>query len=200
MFAYLEGKIAEKNQNELILEVMGIGWQLSCSMNTLQNAPMVGETARVYTYMNIREDGAELYGFYCKEEKRMFLQLTGVSGIGPKTALAMLGCMPLRDLQLAIMTGDITALSRAPGIGKKTAQRIALELKEHVTAEDMEAAGITVRIDTSAPQDGVSEAIMALQSLGYSASEAARAVSNVKDQSTQTDELIRLALKNMAGM
>lgn len=200
MIAYLEGTIAEKNQNELILDVMGVGYQLGCSMNTLQNMPPVGEHMKVYTYMNVREDAVDLFGFYCKEEKRMFLQLTAVSGIGPKTALAILGCMPLRDLQLAIMTGDVTALSRAPGIGKKTAQRIALELKEHVSPEDMAASGVTVTVDTSVPEDGVAEAIMALQSLGYSAAESAKAVSNVKGQSNKPDELIRLALKNMAGM
>lgn len=199
MFAYLEGTVAEKNLNELVLDVMGIGWQLNCSMNTLQNLPPIGERVKVYTLMNVREDAAELFGFASREEKRMFQQLTNVSGIGPKTALAILGSMPLRDLQLAIMTGDITALSRAPGIGKKTAQRIALELKEHVSAEDMAATGVTVKIDTSVPEDGVAEAIMALQSLGYSASEAAKAVSTVKDQSTQADELIRLALRSMVS-
>lgn len=142
----------------------------------------------------------ELFGFYSREEKQMFSRLTAISGIGPKTALGILGSMSLRDLQLAIMTGDITALSRAPGIGKKTAQRIALELKEHVSAEELAGSGITVKVDSAAPQDGVAEAIMALQSLGYSASEAAKAVSAVKGQSDQADELIRLALRGMAGM
>ena len=200
MFAYLEGTVAEKNLNELVLDVNGIGWSLSCSMNTLQNVPPIGERVKVFTCLNVREDAMELFGFYSREEKQMFTKLTGISGIGPKTALGILGSMPLRDLQLAIMTGDITALSRAPGIGKKTAQRIALELKEHVSAEDLTGSGITVKIDTSAPQDGVAEAIMALQSLGYSASEAAKAVSAVKDRSAQADELIRLALRGMAGM
>lgn len=200
MFAYLDGTVAEKNLNELVLDVMGVGWQLNCSMNTLQNVPPVGEQVKIYTLLNVREDAMELFGFYSKEEKRMFQQLTAVSGIGPKTALAILGSMPLRDLQLAIMTGDTTALSRAPGIGKKTAQRIALELKEHVTAEDMAAAGVpAVAADRGAPEDGVAEAIMALQSLGYSASEAARAVGSVKDQSTKADELTRLALRSMVS-
>ena len=197
MYAYLEGTVAEKNQNEIVIDVMGVGYQLSCSMNTFQNAPMIGERMRIYTILNVREDAMELYGFYSKEEKRMFTQLTSVSGIGPKTALGMLGAMPLRDLQLAIMTGDTTALSRAPGIGKKTAQRIALELREHVSAEELAASGASVRIDTTAPSDGVAEAIMALQTLGYSASEAAKAVGSVKDQSDKADELIRLALKSM---
>lgn len=200
MFAYLEGTVAEKKLNELVLDINGIGWQLSCSMNTLQNVPPIGEKAKVYTWLSVREDAMELFGFYSREEKQMFSRLTAISGIGPKTALGILGSMSLRDLQLAIMTGDITALSRAPGIGKKTAQRIALELKEHVSAEELAGSGITVKVDSAAPQDGVAEAIMALQSLGYSASEAAKAVSAVKGQSDQADELIRLALRGMAGM
>lgn len=199
MYAYLDGTVAEKNQNELILDVMGVGWQLSCSMNTLQNVPPVGERVKVYTLLLVREDAMELFGFYCREEKQMFSRLTSVSGIGPRTALGILSSMPLRDLQLAILTGDITALSRAPGVGKKTAQRIALELKERVSPEEMAASGVTVTVDSAVPEDGVSEAIMALQSLGYSASEAAKAVSAVKGQSVQADELIRLALRSMAG-
>lgn len=199
MYAYLDGTVAEKNQNELILDVMGVGWQLSCSMNTLQNVPPIGEHVKVYTLLLVREDAMELFGFYCREEKQMFLRLTSVSGIGPRTALGILSSMPLRDLQLAILTGDITALSRAPGVGKKTAQRIALELKERVSPEEMAASGVTVTVDSAVPEDGVSEAIMALQSLGYSASEAAKAVSAVKGQSAQADELIRLALRSMAG-
>ena len=199
MYAYLDGTVAEKKQNELILDVMGVGWQLSCSMNTLQNVPPIGERVKVYTLLLVREDAMELFGFYCREEKQMFLRLTSVSGIGPRTALGILSSMPLRDLQLAILTGDITALSRAPGVGKKTAQRIALELKERVSPEEMAASGVTVTVDSAVPEDGVSEAIMALQSLGYSASEAAKAVSAVKGQSAQADELIRLALRSMAG-
>lgn len=200
MFAYLEGTVAEKKLNELVLDINGIGWQLSCSMNTLQNVPPIGEKAKVYTWLSVREDAMELIGFYSREEKQRFSRLTAISGIGPKTALGILGSMSLRDLQLAIMTGDITALSRAPGIGKKTAQRIALELKEHVSAEELAGSGITVKVDSAAPLDGVAEAIMALQSLGYSASEAAKAVSAVKGQSDQADELIRLALRGIAGM
>ena len=199
MYAYLDGTVAEKKQNELILDVMGVGWQLSCSMNTLQNVPPIGERVKVYTLLLVREDAMELFGFYCREEKQMFIRLTSVSGIGPRTAMGILSSMPLRDLQLAILTGDITALSRAPGVGKKTAQRIALELKERVSPEEMAASGVTVTVDSAVPEDGVSEAIMALQSLGYSASEAAKAVSAVKGQSAQADELIRLALRSMAG-
>ena len=155
---------------------------------------------RCYTVLNVREDAMELYGFATKEEKRMFQQLTSVSGVGAKTALGLLGAMPLRDLNLAILLGDVNALARAPGIGKKTAQRIALELKEKVTQTDVsvqaDAAGGVREIP--GPAGEAAEAIEALTALGYSAAEARDAVSRVKDQSDRAEELIRLALRNMA--
>ena len=123
MYAFIEGKVCEKNAGELILLAGGVGYQINCSMNTLAAAPALGETMRCYTYLSVREDAMELFGFASREEKRMFLSLTGVSGVGPKMALALLGSMPLKELNLAILLGDVTALSRAPGIGKKTARR-----------------------------------------------------------------------------
>ena len=125
MYAYLKGIVADKGQNELVLDVGGVGYLLSVSMTTLQETPPIGESMKAYTYLSVREDAMDLFGFATQEEKTMFLKLLGVSGIGPKLALAILGAMPLRDLTLAIVMGDVTALSRAPGVGKKTAQRIA---------------------------------------------------------------------------
>ena len=202
MFAYLDGIVAEKGLNELVLDVHGVGYSLSCSATTLAAAPVKGEKMKVYTYLSVKEDAVDLFGFATKEEKRMFQRLTGVSGIGPKSALAILGSMPLRDLTLAIVTGDTTALSRAPGVGKKTAQRISLELKEALSKEDIPSGipgGITLPAENIAT-DAVNEAIAALQALGYTASEATGAVAKIKNQGTQADELVRLALKNMAGM
>ena len=201
MYAFIEGQVCEKANSTLVLLAAGVGWQLNCSNNTLQAAPALGEKMRCYTVLNVRDDAMELYGFASKEEKRMFLQLTSVSGVGSKTALGLLGAMPLRDLNLAILLGDVNALSRAPGIGKKTAQRIALELKEKVTQAD-----ISVQADSGAPAameapaDHVVEAIEALTALGYSSVEARNAVSRVRDQSDKAEELIRLALRAMAGV
>ena len=143
----------------------------------------------------------ELFGFATREEKEMFLQLTSVSGIGPKTALGILGAMPLRDLNLAILLGDVNALSRAPGIGKKTAQRIALELKDKISQADVSAA-VPAQSAAAAPAlspDAVTEAIEAMIALGYSSTEARNAVSQVRDQTDKPEELIRLALRAMAG-
>lgn len=200
MYAYLEGKIASKGQNELVIDVCGVGYALLCSMTTLAAIPPVGETMRVYTWLSVKEDALELFGFASQEEKRMFLRLTSISGIGPRTALNVLSSMPLRDLTLAIVTGDTAALSRAPGIGKKTAQRIALELKEKVTESDLAFAPEASAVSAAQTTDAVTEAIEALQTLGYTASEAARAVTKVQTESDQPDELIRLALRSMTGM
>ncbi len=201
MYAFIEGKVCEKNAGELILLAGGVGYQINCSMNTLAAAPALGETMRCYTYLSVREDAMELFGFASREEKRMFLSLTGVSGVGPKMALALLGSMPLKDLNLAILLGDVTALSRAPGIGKKTAQRIALELKDKVSQEDVSAVSVGGAAPVqSMAADCVTEALEALQALGYTPAEARNAVQSVRDQSDKTDELIKLALRSMAGM
>ena len=204
MYAFIEGEVCEKANGSLVLLASGVGWQLSCSNNTLMAAPPLGEKMRCWTYLSVREDAMELFGFATREEKEMFTQLTSVSGIGPKTALGLLGAMPLRDLNLAILLGDVNALSRAPGIGKKTAQRIALELKDKVTQADVSAAaagsGVPVPAASAVNADGVTEAIEALIALGYSSTEARTAVSQVRDQSDKPEELIRLALRAMAGM
>lgn len=201
MYAFIEGQVCEKAGGTLVLLAGGVGYQLSCSMNTLQAAPSMGETMRCYTYLSVREDAMELFGFATKEERSLFLSLTGVSGVGAKTALGLLGAMPLHDLNLAILLGDVTALSRAPGIGKKTAQRIALELKDKVSQADVTAPALngssTVAQMTT---DSVTDAMEALEALGYSGTEARNALMKVKDQSDKTDELIRLALRSLAGM
>ena len=201
MYAFIEGEVCEKLNGSLVLLASGVGWQLNCSNNTLQAAPPVGEKMRCYTYLSVREDAMELFGFATKEEKEMFLQLTAVSGIGPKTALGVLGAMPLRDLNLAILLGDVNALSRAPGIGKKTAQRIALELKDKISQADVSASVVPSQgaAVSSLSSDAVTEAIEALIALGYSSTEARNAISQIKDQTDKPEELIRLALRTMAG-
>ncbi len=204
MFAYLEGSVAEKDLNTLVLDVNGIGWQITCSMNTLNKAPETGSRMKVYTHMSVREDGVELFGFATREEKAMFRSLTQVSGIGPKTAVQILSSMPLRDLTRAIMEGDVTALSRAQGVGKKTAQRMALELKGKVTDEELRAilgeeagSAMASAARASAVPDYVSDAMAALQSLGYTPQEAQKALDKCRDQTQDANELLRLALRNM---
>ena len=202
MYAFIEGQVCEKASNSLVLLAAGVGWQLNCSMSTLQAAPAVGENMRCYTYLSVREDAMELFGFATKEEKELFLLLTSVSGIGPKTALGVLGSMPIRDLNLAILLGDVNTLARAPGIGKKTAQRITLELKDKISQADVSAAADSGAPVSSMPvaSDAVSEAMEALTALGYSSVEARNAIAGIRDKTDKPEEMIRLALRAMAGM
>ena len=203
MFAYLEGAVAEKDLNTLVLDVSGVGWQITCSMNTLSKAPETGGVMKVYTHLSVREDGVELFGFASREERAMFRSLTQVTGIGPKTAVQILSSMPLRDLTRAVMEGDVTALSRAQGVGKKTAQRIALELKGKVSDDELrailgdEAGAVSAAAVRTAVPDYESDALAALQSLGYTPQEARKALDKCRGQTEDANELLRLALRSM---
>ena len=200
MYAFIEGQVAEKQANELVLSVQGVGYQILCTQAALAIVPAKGEYVRVYTWLSVREDALELFGFASREERSMFFSLTAVSGIGPRTALNILNSMPLHDLTLAILTEDIQMLTRAPGIGKKTAQRIALELKDRLSKDNAAfCANIPGADHAPAATDAVSEAVLALQGLGYTQSEAAMAVSKAHQQGggDKADELVRLALRGM---
>ena len=201
MIAFIEGKVCEKSGNSLVLQTGGVGFLLTCSLTTLQAAPAVGQTMKCLTYFSVREDAMELFGFATQEEKELFLRLIAVSGVGPKLALSILGSMPARDLQVAILMDDVTAISRAPGVGKKTAQRITLELRDKIT--QAEVSGVSAAADIPVrPQaaDSLGEALEALMALGYSAAEARTALSQVRDRNAPVDELITQALRGMASM
>ena len=204
MIAMVKGILMEKSEGEaIVMTASGLGMRLMCSMNTLSALPMAGGECTLYTHMNVREDAMELYGFLTRDERDMFRRLISVSGVGAKMALAVLGSMPLSDLRLAILTGDAAALARAPGIGKKTAQRLSLELKDKLAQDALGGtAGLEDMMVVSAAeapaQDAVGEAMLALKSLGYTPQEAANALKGVKGQAGTADELIRLALRHMA--
>jgi len=204
MIAMIKGILMDKSEGEAVVMTSGgLGMRMMCSMNTLSALPSAGAECTLFTHMSVREDAMELYGFMKREERDMFRRLISVSGIGPKSALGVLGSMPLSDLRLAILTGDAAALSRAPGIGKKTAQRISLELKDKLAQDalggtvGMDDFVVTASVDAPA-QDAVSEAMLALKSLGYTPQEAANALKGVKGQADTPDELIKLALRHMA--
>ena len=201
MIDFIEGTVESKAPGELVISAGGVGFLLMCSNTTLAEAPAKGEKWRCYSVLNVREDAMELFGFATRQERAMFKKLCQVTGVGAKTALGVLSALPVRDLSVAIVTGDVTALSRAPGIGKKTAQRIALELKDKVTQADInQPTGKTATPTSGAAADNFAEAIEALTALGYSAIEARDALSHVEDKDAPVDELIRLALRAMAGM
>ena len=201
MIAFIEGKVAEKNHGELVINAGGVGFSLLCSNATIAAAPEKDKTFRCYTVMNVREDAMELFGFASKLEREMFKKLCTVTGVGAKTALGILSALPLRDLSIAIVTGDVTALSRAPGIGKKTAQRIVLELRDKVEQAEVSTVAPGVPAPSAVPAGGMErEAQAALQALGYTSAEAARAVNQVRDQAASVDQLVLLAIRQISSL
>ena len=141
MISHIEGRVAEKRAGELVIDVNGVGFLLLCPASTIAAAPAAGETFRCYTHFSVYDGGMDLYGFSSKEDREMFRRLCSVSGIGARTALGILSTLSLRDLSLAILTGDATSIARAPNVGKKTAQRIILELKDKVDQQDVDMGG-----------------------------------------------------------
>ena len=198
MYAHIEGIVAEKDQDSIVLDAGGVGYLLNVSGATLSMAPAVGERMKLYCVLNVREDAMELCGFYSREEKCMYERLRSVSGVGSRTALQILSALSVRDLSIALVSGDAAALTRVPGIGKKTAQRLVLELKDKVDDAQLtgQAASISPKVNANGPE---AEAIAALISLGYSNAEAAKAVAQVADQTQEADKLIFLALKGLGG-
>ena len=196
MFAHIEGTVTEKSADSIVIDVHGVGFLLNVSGATLSIAPAVGEKMKLYCVLNVREDAMELYGFHSREEKRMYERLRGVTGVGSKTALQILSAMSVRDLSIALVSGDANALTRVPGIGKKTAQRLVLELKDKIDDEQLTgaAASVAPAVNATGPE---AEAIEALLALGYSSSEAAKAVSKVAGQTNDANQMIFLALKGL---
>ena len=203
MYAFIEGQVVEKTNNTLVLLAGGVGYLLNCSMSTISAAPKTGDTMRCHTWLSVREDAMELFGFASKEEKQLFLLLTGVTGVGPKMALALLSTLSASDLRLAIIMEDDKTLARAPGVGKKIAQRITLELKDKLGQFEVSGGG-NAPVASSVPAapaaaDNVAQAMAALTGLGYTPAEARDALSKIENKHAPVDELLRLALRSMAG-
>ncbi len=191
MISFLRGIIEEKEEGRLVVDVNGVGYELFVSNNTLSSLPLQGETAKVLTYMAVREDGVFLFGFSSKEERELFLKLITVSGVGPKLAISILSGLNLSDLTVAIKKEDVKLLSSIKGLGKKTAERVCLELKDKIDL----AIQSEVNFDTNYNEDAVMLATDTLVSLGISKNEAymlARA--NAGDNAT-AEEIISKSLR-----
>ena len=198
MLSDIKGILTEKTPSLAVIEAGGVGFEINVSPSTLSALPETGREATLYTYMSVREDAMELFGFVSRDEKRMFMKLISVSGIGPKTALGILGVISPADLSVAIVTGDASRLAKAPGIGKKTAQRLILELKEKVSENDLiSSPGAPVFVPKA--QSAQSEAIEALMALGYTSSEAAGAVGRTGPSLTNVNDIIMQALRSLGS-
>ncbi len=201
MYAYLNGILADIEEDNCVIDVNDIGYNVQISGQTMSRLPGIGERVKLYTYTNVKEDALQLYGFHSKADLQMFKKCITVSGIGPKGALALLSAMNADDLRFAIISQDVKAISQAPGIGKRTAERLILELKDKLTIDDamisreIEAyQGGNLVIDDAQKK----EAAEALVALGYGQTESLKAVNAVEGaESMDAGALLKAALKKL---
>jgi Holliday junction DNA helicase RuvA len=199
MFAYLHGTLARVSADSLIIDVNGVGYRVFVPGSAISACPEVGGKIKVHTHYYVREDTQALYGFLTEEELKMFEQLLSVTGVGPKASLALVSNVPPSKFVLSVLTDDADNFTKAPGIGKKTAQRIILELKDKMKKEhvDMQDLACNIQGIPSNNESKLSEAISALVMLGYSSQEASRAISAVYDDEKPIEQIIKEALKQM---
>ena len=194
MFYYLKGKLANTTAQTAVVECGGVGFLLTVSTNTLSHLTKMGEEVKLFTYMSVREDAMELYGFFTESELDMFKQLINVSGVGPKAAISLLSAFSPERLASAIVTGDVKMISGAKGIGKKTAERIILELKERIalisSEEGTEVLDLSSAGNASSIQKDVIDGLMVL---GISKADAVRVVKDCTG--TTIEEVMREALR-----
>ncbi|MGN0308709.1 MAG: Holliday junction branch migration protein RuvA [Lachnospiraceae bacterium] len=201
MIAYLKGTLEETGEDYLIMEVNSIGYRIKVSGRVLEDLPCIGNRLKLYTYTYVREDTLALYGFLTRDDLNMFQLLLGVSGVGPKGALGILSIFSANELRVAILSQDAKTISKAPGIGAKTAQRMLIDLKGKVSFE--ETFGRTEEaVPASAAGDqhraARNDAVEALTALGYSASESLKAVSSVViTEEMDSEAILKAALKKM---
>ncbi len=205
MIAYVNGILESVEEGLAVVDVGGIGMNVFISGSTMDRMPSVGEAVKLYTYTNVKEDSFSLFGFLSRDELSLFKMLISVNGIGPKGGLSILSVMTPDDLRFAIMAGDSGTISKAPGVGKKTAERITLELRDKIkaTEDDMLRSSGAVTLDdlTGEASSARDEAVAALVALGYNSAAAMKAVRKVLAENDEaagdTEVLLKLALKEM---
>jgi Holliday junction DNA helicase RuvA len=197
----LRGTLAEKQPPHLILDVNGLGYELEVPMTTLYRLPSVGEPLTLHTHLVVREDAQLLYGFVGKRERDFFRELIRLNGVGPKLALALMSSLEVDELVRCVQSQDTSALTKVPGVGKKTAERLLVEMRDRLRDWQIDGAAVAGGDARSAGRgnDHLLEAESALIALGYTPQEAARMIAGVnKEAATTSESLIRLALKSAA--
>ena len=196
MIGFISGRVINISDNLVLIENNGIGYEVACSAQAIKNFA-INQDGAVYTYLAVREDGMYLYGFSSLEEKSMFLKLITVSGVGPKMGITILSGMSLSDLALNIATQNVKALSSVKGLGKKTAERIILELREKITQEGLDS----IKKDDATSQNTTEidqDAIIALMGLGFTRAESISALKVATENGAKTiEQMITFALKNI---
>ncbi len=200
MISYIKGELIEVLEDRIIIECQGIGYNIFVPMSVLDNLPMIGENIKIHTYMHIREDAMILFGFSNRDDLQVFKLLLAVNGIGPKGAIGILSTMTSDDLRFAVLGDDVQAISKAPGIGAKTAKKLILELKDKFKLEDAVELKTLHMIEKNDDRksDKKSEAILALTALGYSKTEAVKAVSKVTViDDMEVEDILKIALRHI---
>ena len=206
MIPYIKGRLTAIEEDVIVVEAGGVGMGIHVPLSVLDRLPGIGREVTVYTYFQVREDAMSLYGFLNRQDREMFRQLIGVNGVGPKAALGILSTMTPDDLRMAIVTGDAKAISRAPGIGPKTAQRLILDLKDKVSMEEVlgnlalpSDGGASAALGTIGMGEAAKEAVQALVALGYSNMEANKAVKQVEVTETMTaEDVLKASLRYLS--
>jgi Holliday junction DNA helicase RuvA len=194
MLAYIKGSLEMKFKNYLVIDVGGLGYKVFMAENAINTIGEIGEIVKVYTYYRVREDDISIYGFKTQEELRMFELLISVSGVGAKSALIMLSCIEPSDFALAVISNDIKLLTQVPGIGNKSAQRIILELKDKLKAEQSEENIENAKLKKAKTNENVEEAISGLMVLGYSKKDIEKAFEHLDVESLSIEDLIKKGL------
>lgn len=194
MYYYIKGTLVQKGDNYIVVDANGVGYMIYTSLTSLAEAGDSGREITMYTYLHVREDVMDLFGFTSLEEKNMFLNLISVSGVGPKAALSILSVTTPTKFAVAVITNDVKTLTKASGVGPKMAQRVILELKDKIKTEELEADFNDD--ETEITSDNRGEAVSALVVLGYSMSDAQKAVKGI-DPSLEVEEIIKKALSSL---
>lgn len=198
MIGYLKGTLLDKRPPTLVLDVHGVGYELDAPMTTFYDLPAPGESVTVYTHMVVREDAQLLFAFSDLSQRDVFRSLLKVSGVGPRVALAVLSTLSTRDFFDAVTDNDVSRLTRVPGIGRKTAERLIVEMRDRVLKQ-LETHGDAVAPAVQRRDNPVEDAVGALMALGYKPMEASRAVRDIDSEGLSSEDLIRQALRQLAG-
>ena len=196
MIGHLKGRIINKNPPEVLIEVEGIGYEVLCPMSTFYELDNLSEDILLFTHLSIKEDAHTLFGFITKDEKNVFRELIRVNGVGPKVALAILSNLSVNSLVQCISTEDADLLAKTPGIGKKTALKLIVELQDRLGKLELSGSLVSSKEFKQSSNPNSRQAIEALQSLGFKVKEANKMVSTIDDQDLSTEQIIRLALQN----
>ncbi len=199
MIAYINGRLEETGEDNVVIDMGGIAWEIHTPASVLPLLPSIGEKIKLHTYLHVREDAMQLFGFLAKDDLFVFKKLLTVNGIGPKAALGILSVLSADDLRFAVMADDVSAICKAPGVGKKTAQKLILDMKDKLKIEEwVKVVSLESNMPVLQPGNDIrGEAVEALVSLGYSQTEAVSAISSAHSSAEDVESLIKAALKQL---